>query len=229
MTRDRLAIFDVDGTLVDSTYHHALAWQRAFAQHDVELPMWRIHRQIGKGGDRLVPDLAGDDVEQARGDALRETQRIRFTELIDEVRPRAGAHDLLAGCRERGWRVALASSGRDEEVRHYLGLLDADGLPDAIVSSADVETTKPAPDVFARAHAEAGGDLDPGRVLVVGDAAWDCEAARRAQMTPVGVLTGGISRDELQEAGAVAVFATLAELDRAIDALIPRETTGTAA
>jgi beta-phosphoglucomutase-like phosphatase (HAD superfamily) len=215
----RLAIFDVDGTLVDSTYHHALAWQRAFREHEIELPMWRIHRAIGMGGDRLVPDLAGEEAERERGDALRDAQQRRFQELIDEVRPLAGAHELLVACKERGWRVALASSGRAEELERYLGLLDAEQLPDAVVSSADVETTKPAPDVLVRAHEEACPQLDPRAVLVIGDATWDCISARRASMTPVGVLSGGFCRQELHEAGAEAVFATLAEARRGIDAL----------
>ncbi|HMJ04543.1 MAG TPA: HAD family hydrolase [Conexibacter sp.] len=221
MTRDRLVIFDIDGTLVDSTYHHALAWQRAFALYEIQLPMWRIHRQIGKGGDRLVPDLTDDDVERSHGDALRERQHVLFAELIAEVRPLDGAHELLTNCKQQGWRVALASSGREQEIAHYLRLLDAECLPDAIVSSGDVAMTKPAPDALVRAHQEAGADLDVSRVVVVGDSTWDCEAARRADMTPIGVLTGGISREELHEAGAVAVLATLAELEHAIAGLLP--------
>ncbi len=178
MSARRLAIFDVDGTLVDSTYHHALAWQRAFARYEVQLPMWRIHREIGKGGDRLVPDLAGESVEQAHGDRLRETQRVRFMELIEEVRPLDGARALLADCKRRGWRIALASSGRDEEIDRYLRLLGAEDVPDAVISSGDVATTKPAPDMLERAHRAAGADLDAARVLVVGDSTWDCAAAR---------------------------------------------------
>jgi len=219
----RLAIFDVDGTLVDSAYHHAFAWQRAFRAHEITLPMWRIHREIGKGGDRLVPDLAGEvGHEPSSGEALRETQHERFGELIEEVRPLAGAPELLVACKEQDWRVALASSGRADEIDRYLRLLDVEGLPDAIVSSADVGTTKPAPDVLALAHEQAAPHVDRARVLVVGDATWDCEAARHASMTPVGVLCGGFSRQELHDAGAKDVFATLGELQRAIDTLLPR-------
>ena len=219
---ERLAIFDVDGTLVDSTYHHALAWQRAFREHEIVLPMWRIHREIGKGGDRLVPDLAGEEIERSRGDELREAQHERFSELIEEVQPLAGVHELLVACKRQGWRIALASSGHADEIEHYQQLLDIAGLPDAVVSSADVGTTKPAPDVLALAHERAAPHVERDRVLVVGDATWDCEAARRASMTPVGVLCGGFSRPELRDAGAEAVFATLVELRRAIDTLLPR-------
>ncbi|MBS1870373.1 MAG: HAD family hydrolase [Actinobacteria bacterium] len=212
MPGERLAIFDVDGTLVDSVYHHAIAWQRAFRERRLVVPMWRIHRSIGKGGDRLVPELVGQQVERREGDALRARQHDLYAELIGEVRPLDGAHALLAVCKERGWRIALASSGRGDEIAHYLRLLDADGLPDAIVSSSDVETTKPAPDVLALAREQAAPGIDPGAVLVVGDASWDCVAARRAGMTPVAVLCGGFGRAELQEAGAAAVFETLPEL-----------------
>lgn len=216
----RLAIFDVDGTLVDSTYHHALAWQRAFRAHELTVPMWRIHREIGKGGDRLVPDLVGDEVERRAGDALRDLQKERFAELIGEVQPLVGAHELLSTLKDDGWRIALASSGRADEVEHYLELLDVDGLPDAVVSSADVETTKPAPDVLELAHRQAAPKLDASAVLMVGDATWDCEAARRAGMTPVGVLSGGFGQAELEDAGAVAVFETLVELREAREELL---------
>jgi phosphoglycolate phosphatase-like HAD superfamily hydrolase len=221
MPGERLAIFDVDGTLVDSTYHHALAWQRAFAAHGIALPLWRIHREIGKGGDRLVPDLAGERVERERGEALRELQHERYAELIDEVQPLAGAHDLLLHAKREGWRIALASSGRAEELERYLELLDVAGVPDALVSSADVETTKPAPDVLGLAHRRAAPDVPARSVLMVGDATWDCEAARRAGFTPVAVLSGGIGRDELVRAGAAAVFATLDELRESLDRLLP--------
>jgi len=216
MPGERLAIFDVDGTLVDSTYHHALAWHRAFRAHGFVLPMWRIHREIGKGGDRLVPDLVGEEVDRRDGDELRELQHDLYADLLPEVQPFEGARELLAACREHGWRVALASSGRADEIEHYLRLLEADGLPDAVVSSADVETTKPAPDVLARARREAAPDVDPGAVVVIGDATWDCEAARNAGMTPVAVRCGGFGREELEAAGAAAVFETLAEVREAV-------------
>jgi HAD superfamily hydrolase (TIGR01509 family) len=212
----RLVIFDIDGTLVDSTYHHALSWQRAFRACQVAMPMWRIHRQIGKGGDRLVGDLAGEQVERDRGDEIRTVQRERFLELIDEVQPLDGAHELLVACKESGWRVALASSGRPDEVARYLRLLEVEGVPDAVLSSEDVDTTKPAPDLLAIAHERAGAEVPPGAVLVVGDSVWDCHAARAAGMVPVGVLCGGFGREELLEADAEAVYATLPELQQAI-------------
>jgi HAD superfamily hydrolase (TIGR01549 family) len=225
---ERLAIFDVDGTLVDSTYHHALAWQRAFREHGIALPMWRIHREIGKGGDRLVPDLAGEQVEREHGERLRERQHERYAELIEEVQPFPGAHELLVAAKRDGWRVALASSGRADEIKRYLALLDVDGLPDAVLSSADVETTKPAPDVLALARERAAPDVPSEAVLMVGDATWDCEAARRAGVTAVAVLSGGIGRAELEQAGATTVFATLDELREALGGLLTRRRAGSA-
>ena len=216
----RLAILDVDGTLVDSTYHHALAWQRAFRRHELTIPMWRIHRAIGKGGDRLVPDLAGEDVERRTGDALRSLQHDLYAELLPEVQPLEGAHELLAALKEDGWRVALASSGREDEIDGYLDLLDARELLDAVVSSADVDSSKPAPDVLALALEQAAPELDASAAVMIGDATWDCEAARRAGMTPVGVLSGGFGREELEDAGAVAVFETLPELQAATSGLL---------
>lgn len=216
---ERLVIFDVDGTLVDSTYHHALTWQRAFAAHGISLPMWRIHREIGKGGDRLVADLAGEQVEREQGETLRDLQHERYAELVDEVQPLAGAHDLLVQVKGDGWRIALASSGHAEELDRYLELLDVAGVPDALVSSADVETTKPAPDLLALAHERAAPGVPARLVLMVGDATWDCHAAHRAGFTPIAVLSGGIGRDELEQAGAAAVFSTLQELRDALDDL----------
>ena len=215
---ERLAILDVDGTLVDSVYHHALAWQRAFREHELLVPMWRIHRSIGKGGDRLVPDLVGAQADRRDGERLRERQHDLYAELIDEVQALDGAHELLVALADAGWRIALASSGRSDEIERYLGLLDVDGLPDAVVSSADVETTKPAPDVLALAHEQAAPQLAPEAVLVVGDATWDCEAARRAGMTPVAVLSGGFARAELEHAGAAAVYEALGELREGLSA-----------
>ena len=216
----RLAIFDVDGTLVDSTYHHALAWQRAFRRHDLQIPMWRIHRAIGKGGDRLVPDLAGEDVERRARDALRDLQHDLFADLIGEVQPLDGAHELLVAFKDDGWRIALASSGRPDEIERYLDLLDAHDLPDAIVSSSDVDSSKPAPDVLQLALEQAAPHLNADDALMIGDATWDCEAARSAGMTPVGVLSGGFSRTELEEAGAVVVFEALPQLQAMRDSLL---------
>jgi phosphoglycolate phosphatase-like HAD superfamily hydrolase len=202
------AILDVDGTLVDSNYHHALAWYRAFREHGVTPPVWRIHRHIGMGGDQLVAGVAGDEVERRSGDAIRETEGEIYMKLIDEVEPLDGARGLIEELGRRVDRVVLASSAKEQEVDRYLDLLDARELADAWTTSADVSSTKPEPDLV-HAALEAV-DADSG--LMVGDTTWDCEAAGRAGVPCVAVLTGGFAEPELLDAGAAAVFEDLSAL-----------------
>jgi HAD superfamily hydrolase (TIGR01549 family) len=202
------AILDIDGTLVDSNYHHAIAWYRAFCAHDILLPVWRIHRHVGMGGDQLVAALCGDDVERERGDDIRAAEKERYMELIGEVRPLEGARGLIEDLRRDGRRVVLASSAKPEEVDHYLDLLDARELADAWTTSGDVERTKPEPDLI---HA-ALERVDGGPAVMVGDSTWDCAAARNAGVETLAVLTGGFSAQELFDAGALSVFATISEL-----------------
>jgi len=154
-----IAILDIDGTLVDTNYQHAVAWYRAFRQHDVILPVWRIHRHLGMGGDQLVAALTNDEVE------------------------------------------------------HYLDLLDARDLADDWTTSADVESTKPAPDLVEAAREKAGG----GDAVMVGDTPWDVEAAARADVETIAVVTGGFAEAELTEAGACAVFESVEELRQRLD------------
>jgi beta-phosphoglucomutase-like phosphatase (HAD superfamily) len=141
------AIFDVDGTLVDTNYQHALAWYRAFRRIDVTVPTWRIHRAIGMGGDQLVAAVTDDDVERRHGDELRELWGEEFEPMLGEVQPFEGATELLQEVRDRGFRVVLASSGKQEHVEHYLDLIDGRQLAQAWTTSDDVEATKPAPDL----------------------------------------------------------------------------------
>jgi HAD superfamily hydrolase (TIGR01549 family) len=202
------AILDIDGTLVDSNYQHTIAWYRAFRQHDIVLPVWRIHRHIGMGGDQMVAALAGDDAEEEKGDDIRAAEKALYTALIEEIEPLDQARDLVCDLKDRGHSVVLASSAKEEEVDHYLDLLDARDLADAWTTSADVEKTKPHPDLVLAALEHAG---DSGAVMV-GDSVWDCEAAKRAGIETLAVLTGGFSEDELKEAGALDVFASIAEL-----------------
>jgi HAD superfamily hydrolase (TIGR01549 family) len=202
------AILDIDGTLVDTNYHHAIAWFRAFRARGVTMPMWRIHRHMGMGGDQLVAALAGDEIEDREGDAIREVEGERYMALIDEVQPLEGARELIADLGEQMDRVVLASSAKEEEVEHYLDLLEARELADGWTTSADVEATKPEPDLVHAAMDKAGADAG----VMIGDSVWDCEAAARAGLDSVAVLTGGFSEQELREAGASAVFEELDEL-----------------
>jgi HAD superfamily hydrolase (TIGR01509 family) len=208
MNAPRAVLLDVDGTLVDTNYQHALAWFRAFRQHEIVLPIWRVHRHIGMGGDQLVAALAGDHVEREHGDAIRAAEEVTYREMIDEVEPMRGARELIAELKERGWPVILASSAKADELDHYLDLLDARQLVDGWTSSADVERTKPEPDLVHAALERAGSDSG----VLIGDSTWDCEAAGRAGVTALALLTGGFSREELVGAGASEVFESIPDL-----------------
>jgi HAD superfamily hydrolase (TIGR01509 family) len=211
-----VAILDIDGTLVDTNYQHALAWYRAFRRHEMILPVWRIHRHLGMGGDQLVGALTDDRTERDRGDAIRETESELYRQLIGEVETMASSRELIEELKRRGHTVILASSAKDWEVDHYLQLLDARELADGWTTSADVEATKPHPDLV-HAAIERAGDSDAAAAVMVGDTPWDVRAADAAGVRTIAVLTGGFSEDELTEAGAVAVFESVAELCGRLD------------
>jgi HAD superfamily hydrolase (TIGR01549 family) len=221
------AILDVDGTLVDTNYHHALAWYRAFRRHDVTPEIWRIHRHIGMGGDQLVGAVAGDDVEERLGDDIRDAEGEVYMSMIDEVQVFDGARELIAELREVADSVVLASSAKEHEVDHYLDLLDARDLATDWTTSADVDSTKPQPDLV---HA-AMDKVDAESGLMIGDTSWDCQAAARAGIPAVAVMTGGFAASELREAGAVEVFTGLRGLRDALGELpvIGRPENGAAA
>jgi HAD superfamily hydrolase (TIGR01549 family) len=207
------AILDVDGTLVDTNYHHAIAWWRAFKQHDLIIPIWKVHRHIGMGGDQLVAALSGDATEKELGDAIREAEKKEYQELIDEVVLMAESRDLIIDLKARGHVVILASSAKKEEIDHYLDLLDARGLVDDWTTSADVDKTKPHPDLVLAALEKAQSEDG----VMVGDSTFDCRAAKNAGIQTIAVLTGGFSIQELEEAGAAVVFESVAELRKQLD------------
>jgi HAD superfamily hydrolase (TIGR01509 family) len=202
------AILDVDGTLIDSNYQHAIAWYRAFRLHGITIPVWRCHRAIGMGGDQLVPYLAGDGFEEQEGDTVRIEEHALYQQLIHEVQPFAGARGLIEDLKARGSKVVLASSGKAEDVARYLDLLDARELADGWTDSGSVQRTKPAPDLVEAALKLV--DSDEG--VMIGDSTWDCEAAKAVGVDTIAVRTGGFGADELREAGAIAVFESIAEL-----------------
>ena len=202
------AILDIDGTLVDTNYQHALAWFRAFRQHGEVLPVWRIHRHIGMGGDHLVEALCGEDVEEEKGEDIRAAEKALYMALIEEVEPFQAARELIVDLKEHGHAVVLASSAKPDEVHHYLDLLDARDLVDDWTDSGDVEATKPEPDLVRAAVDKAGA----GDAVMVGDSTWDCIAAGRAGLETIAVLTGGFSEAELRDAGAAVVFESIEEL-----------------
>ena len=207
------AIFDVDGTLVDTNYQHALAWFRAFRRFDLTVPVWRIHRAIGMGGDKLVAAVTDEDVEQQHGDALREAWTDEFDRFIDEVQPFDAAHDLLVEVKRRGFRVVLASSGKAEHVERFIDLIDGREVAEAWTTSDDVEASKPEPDLVAAALEKVSGASG----VMIGDSTWDVIAASKLEVPTLAVRTGGFSTDELTEAGAVRVFDSLRELLDGLD------------
>jgi len=213
------AILDIDGTLVDTNYHHALAWHRALRSHGHVVQMWQVHRHIGMGGDQIVPALIGAAAEESEGDDIRAAEGEAYAELIGEVEPMDGARKLIEELHDDGTIIVLASSAKRQEVDHYLNLLDARELVDGWTTAADVERTKPAADLVQAALAKAGGG---GPSLMIGDSVWDVKAASAAGVPTLAVLTGGFSDAELREAGAAEVAQSIGELrlDRAaIEAL----------
>lgn len=211
------AILDVDGTLIDTNYHHALAWHRALRSHGHTVQMWRVHRHIGMGGDQIVAALIGEQAAEREGERIRAAESEAYGELIGEVEPMEGARELIERLRESGAKTILASSAKQEEVDHYLDLLGVRELVDGWTSAADVEQTKPAADLVETAIAKAGTG-DPA--LMIGDSVWDVKAASAAGVPTAAVLTGGFSAAELRDAGAVVVAESIAELPTDQAALI---------
>jgi HAD superfamily hydrolase (TIGR01509 family) len=203
------AIFDVDGTLVDTNYHHTLAWHRALHAHGHSVQMWKVHRHIGMGGDQILDALIGEEAAAADGEAIAEAEAEAYKELIGEVEPLEGARGLIEKLKDDGATVILASSAKEDEVDHYLDLLDARDLVDGWTTSADVEATKPEPDLVNAALEKAG---NANASVMVGDSVWDVKAAKQAGIPTLAVLTGGFSEEELREAGAAQVVEAINDL-----------------
>ena len=198
-------LYDVDGTLVDTNYLHVVAWWHAFRAAGHRVSMTDIHRTVGQGAARLVESLLGhadDDVEQGHTDF--------YSPFLYEAPAFPGAADLLRATKKAGLSVVLATSASEKEAGMLRAAIDADDVIDALTNSDDVESSKPEPDIVQAGLDKAG--LTADRALFVGDTIWDVEAARRAGLDCVAVLSGGISEHELREAGAVAVYRDVADL-----------------
>ena len=206
------AILDIDGTLVDTNYQHAIAWYHAFRQHEIILPIWKIHRAIGMGGDQFVPHLIGEEKDEELGDDIRAAEKPLYLSMIEQVEPFDGARDFVRKLKDDGHTVILASSAKANELEHYLDLLDVRDIADDWTSSADVEETKPSPDLVNAAMQKAGTE----DAVMVGDTPWDIEAAKRAGIPCIAVMTGGFGGDELREAGAEGVYDSIVDLSREI-------------
>jgi HAD superfamily hydrolase (TIGR01509 family) len=213
MTRreDRAGVlFDVDGTLVDTTYLHAVTWWEALREYGHDVPMARIHRAIGMGSDRILEHLLGEDRDNGTDGDLADAHTALYAAYWERLRPLPGAADLLRACAGRGLAVVLASSASARELAALRRVLDADDVVAAATSSADAASSKPAPDILQAALDQSG--VDPARAVFVGDAVWDVEAAKRVDIPCVGVTCGGYSAAELRDAGAAAIYADPAEL-----------------
>jgi HAD superfamily hydrolase (TIGR01549 family) len=209
-------VLDVDGTLVDSNYHHTLAWWDAFREAGHEVAAWRIHRSVGMGGDRLVAEVAGDDVEDTKGDRIRDSWEKHYDEVLDRIAALPGARDLLRDLRDRGFRVALASSGIPRHTRHAVGVLEADDMAETVTTSEDADESKPDPELLDVAL----GRVDADRAVLVGDSVWDVKSGAEAGIAVIGLLSGGFGRQELEDAGAVLVCDDAADLARRLDELL---------
>lgn len=203
-------LFDVDGTLMDTVYLHTIAWWEALRQQGHQVTMARIHRSIGMGSDHLLDALLGKERDRDGDDTLSAAHDTLYAQYWSRLAPLPGASELLRACAERGWRVVLASSAKGEQAEVMMRALDAGEAISAVTTSEDVSSSKPAPDLVQQALEKA--DVPPERAVFVGDAAWDAQAARKAGVRSLGVLTGGWTRQELLDAGAETVYESPAEL-----------------
>ena len=211
MTDDRGTILvDVDGTLVDTNYFHAVAWWRAFRDIGEDVAMSRIHPLIGMGSDQLVSRLIGRDSKEASDAHAR-----HYEPFKEEITAFPKAADLLTELARRGARVVLATSSDEEDLKRLREAIGADDAIDDAVSKGDVDHSKPSPDIFEAALKRF--DVDPARAIVIGDTPWDIKAAGKLGLDTVCVLTGGATREQLEEAGAVAVYEDVAELLAKLD------------
>jgi HAD superfamily hydrolase (TIGR01509 family) len=208
-------IFDVDGTLVDTNYLHAVCWWEAFRQYGHGVDMAAVHRAIGMGSDKLLDQLLPDDRDRSADDDIRAAHRSLYGEYWPRLRAFPGAADLLRACASRGMTVVLASSAAERELKALRAVLDADDAITAATSSSEAGESKPAPDLVSIALERAGVPAE--RAVFVGDTVWDVHACRNAGIPCVGVLTGGVGAEELRAAGAVAVYDGARDLLRELD------------
>ncbi|MGW4379771.1 HAD family hydrolase [Kitasatospora sp. NPDC004531] len=209
------ALFDVDGTLVDTSYLHTLAWSEALRQHGHHPPAASVHRAIGMGSDQLLDHLLGDGRDRSEDDAVSAAHLALYAQHWPGLRAFDGAADLLRACADRGWRVVLCTSASGPELDVLRKVLDADEAIFAVTDADSVSASKPAPDLVHSALDRASAS--PERAVFVGDTVWDVRAANRAGTPCVAVETGGFAGDELRGAGALEVHASVGALLESLD------------
>jgi len=208
----RAAIFDLDGTLVDSNELHVRAWQETFRHFGKEIPLERLREQIGKGGDQYLPVFLNEREMREFGKEADEYRGEVFTQkYLPRVRPFPRVRELFERMRSEGKKIALASSGKEDEVRHYEKLAGIDGLVDSMTSADQVAHSKPKSDVFIAALRTLGS-LPPEEAIAIGDTPYDIEAAKKIDLSIIGLLCGGFSETVLRDEGAIAIFRDPADL-----------------
>ncbi|MDN3482592.1 HAD family hydrolase [Arthrobacter sp. APC 3897] len=203
-TARRGVLFDVDGTLVDSNYLHAVAWWQAFRRMDLDVPMSSVHRAIGMGGDKLVEHLLGEDRDKDQDEKLDATHGAIFSTWWPALRSFDGARELLLACADRDLTIVLASSASGPELEVLRTVIDADSAITAATSSADAENSKPSPDILQSALDNSS--LTAGETIFVGDSVWDVKAAAELEIPTIGLLCGGTGEAELRDAGATEIW-----------------------
>ncbi|WP_216896322.1 HAD family hydrolase [Nocardia alni] len=206
-------LFDVDGTLVDSNYLHARAWHQAFREAGATVPTWRIHRAIGMDGGKLIKTLAGD-LDEAAADRADDLHTQFYLDSAGELTLLPGAREILGELHARGLRILLATSAPPDELSLLRELLDSESVLYAVTGGEDVESAKPDPTIVRIALDRAG--VPPGRAVFVGDTVWDVRACTAVGVPAIGVLSGGISRAELEAEGAAYVCDDVAQLLRQV-------------
>jgi HAD superfamily hydrolase (TIGR01509 family) len=202
--RRRGVLFDVDGTLIDSSYIHTVSWWGAFRQQGYDVPMASIHRHVGMGGDRLVDSLLPGGRDRALDPEILASHGALYASHWPSLRALDGAKDLLAQCHAGGLAVALASSARRKDLEVMKSILDAEAFIDAATSANDAKNSKPAPDILVAALEAI--DVQAPDAIYIGDAVWDMQAAAALEIPAIGVTCGGVSAGELRDAGAVEVY-----------------------
>jgi HAD superfamily hydrolase (TIGR01549 family) len=201
----KAAIFDVDGTLLDSVDLHALAWHEAMLKFGHDVSFEQARSQIGKGGDKLIPEFLSKDAQRDHGKELEEWRGKRFkAQYLSLVRPFSAVPDLLRRVRDAGLRIAIGSSAKKDELDKYLDIARIADLVDVKTSSEDAEESKPAPDIFEIVLKKLG--LEGRDAVAIGDSPYDAEAAGKAKIATIGVLCGGFTEDLLRKAGCVEVY-----------------------
>jgi phosphoglycolate phosphatase-like HAD superfamily hydrolase len=201
----KAAIFDMDGTLLDSVDLHALAWQEALLKFGHDVSFEKARGQIGKGGDKLIPVFLSADEQRDHGKELEEWRGKHFkTKYLPLVRPFSAVPDLLRRVRDSGVQIAVASSAKKDELDEYLDIAGIADLVDLATSSDDVEESKPAPDIFETVLKKL--EIDGSEAVAIGDTPYDAEAAGKAKIATIGVLCGGFTESWLRQAGCAEIY-----------------------